>query len=113
MPEASARARHQPAPSASARQAGGGRDFFLLRLLRGPTRTRARVYVGAALAAVMAAIIVNALALQHARHPSPFFAVGEAYWDFAQTSDDQVRDLLRAAEEATSGLSARQGPVRQ
>jgi predicted phosphoribosyltransferase len=45
--------------------------------------------------------------------PSPFFAVGEAYWDFAQTSDDQVRDLLRAAEEATSGLSARQGPVRQ
>jgi erythromycin esterase-like protein/predicted phosphoribosyltransferase len=29
--------------------------------------------------------------------PSPFFAVGASYWDFAQTSDDEVRDLLRAA----------------
>jgi predicted phosphoribosyltransferase len=45
--------------------------------------------------------------------PSPFFAVGEAYWDFAQTSDDEVRDLLRAAEKTTSGASARQGSVRQ
>ncbi|NMH97067.1 erythromycin esterase family protein [Pseudonocardia acidicola] len=29
--------------------------------------------------------------------PSPFFAVGESYWDFAQTTDEEVRDLLRAA----------------
>ncbi|MCU1458576.1 MAG: Erythromycin esterase [Actinomycetia bacterium] len=29
--------------------------------------------------------------------PSPFFAVGQAYWDFTQTTDDEVRDLLRAA----------------
>jgi len=31
--------------------------------------------------------------------PSPFFAVGNSYWDFTQTTDDEVRDLLRAAEE--------------
>ena len=29
--------------------------------------------------------------------PSPFFAVGQHYWDFTQTTDDEVRDLLRAA----------------
>jgi erythromycin esterase-like protein/predicted phosphoribosyltransferase len=29
--------------------------------------------------------------------PSPFFAVGQSYWNFAQTSDDEVRALLRAA----------------
>lgn len=29
--------------------------------------------------------------------PSPFFAVGQSYWDFTQTTDDEVRELLRAA----------------
>ncbi len=29
--------------------------------------------------------------------PSPFFAVGNSYWDFTQTTDDEVRDLLREA----------------
>jgi erythromycin esterase-like protein/predicted phosphoribosyltransferase len=29
--------------------------------------------------------------------PSPFFAVGQSYWDFDQTTDDEVRELLRAA----------------
>ncbi|MEV8638660.1 phosphoribosyltransferase [Streptosporangium sp. NPDC051023] len=29
--------------------------------------------------------------------PSPFMAVGLSYWDFAQTTDREVRDLLRAA----------------
>ncbi len=29
--------------------------------------------------------------------PSPFLAVGRAYWDFSQTTDDEVRRLLRAA----------------
>jgi predicted phosphoribosyltransferase len=32
-----------------------------------------------------------------ARTPSPFLAVGEWYRDFAQTTDKEVRDLLRAA----------------
>ena len=29
--------------------------------------------------------------------PSPFFAVGASYWDFTQTTDEEVRNLLRAA----------------
>jgi erythromycin esterase-like protein/predicted phosphoribosyltransferase len=29
--------------------------------------------------------------------PSPFFAVGQHYWDFTQTSDDEVRSLLSEA----------------
>jgi erythromycin esterase-like protein/predicted phosphoribosyltransferase len=29
--------------------------------------------------------------------PSPFVAVGASYWDFTQTSDDEVRELLRNA----------------
>jgi erythromycin esterase-like protein len=29
--------------------------------------------------------------------PAPFLAVGASYWDFAQTTDEEVRDLLRAA----------------
>jgi erythromycin esterase-like protein/predicted phosphoribosyltransferase len=32
--------------------------------------------------------------------PSPFFAVGASYWDFTQTTDEEVRDLLRAAPGA-------------
>ncbi|WP_099020477.1 erythromycin esterase family protein [Mycolicibacterium palauense] len=28
--------------------------------------------------------------------PTPFLAVGESYWDFSQTSDDEVRSLLSA-----------------
>jgi predicted phosphoribosyltransferase len=36
--------------------------------------------------------------------PSPFFAVGQSYYDFAQTTDDEVRELLRDA------WSARQEP---
>jgi erythromycin esterase-like protein/predicted phosphoribosyltransferase len=36
--------------------------------------------------------------------PSPFLAVAASYWDFAQTTDEEVRDLLRAAQ--TSGHSA-------
>jgi erythromycin esterase-like protein/predicted phosphoribosyltransferase len=37
--------------------------------------------------------------------PSPFYAVGASYWDFAQTTDEEVRDLLRAA--ATSAPARR------
>ncbi|MDQ4033639.1 MAG: erythromycin esterase family protein, partial [Actinomycetota bacterium] len=32
--------------------------------------------------------------------PSPFFAVGQSYWDFTQTTDEEVRDLLRAAAQS-------------
>jgi erythromycin esterase-like protein len=33
--------------------------------------------------------------------PSPFRAVGESYWDFAQVTDEQVRDLLGGAAMTT------------
>jgi predicted phosphoribosyltransferase len=29
--------------------------------------------------------------------PSPFVAVGQSYWDFTQTTDDEVRELLRVS----------------
>jgi predicted phosphoribosyltransferase len=32
--------------------------------------------------------------------PSPFFAVGHSYWDFTQTTDDEVRELLRAGHRS-------------
>src|SRR6478672_7526002 len=34
--------------------------------------------------------------------PTPFLAVGESFWDFRQTTDDEVRDLL---DTPTTGLS--------
>jgi putative phosphoribosyl transferase len=49
--------------------------------------------------------------------PEPFFAVGQWYWDFEQTSDDEVVDLLgKAARPAGASLSGRstdtEGPDR-
>jgi hypothetical protein len=42
--------------------------------------------------------------------PSPFFAVGQSYWDFTQTTDEEVRDLLRAAARAPGGAAGNGGP---
>ena len=43
--------------------------------------------------------------------PSPFFAVGQHYWDFTQTTDEEVRDLLRAAgRPARLPLASRSPP---
>ena len=42
--------------------------------------------------------------------PSPFLAVGQSYWDFAQTTDEEVRDFLRAAATARPAAGA-QGPT--
>ena len=41
--------------------------------------------------------------------PSPFFAVGQSYWDFSQTTDEEVRDLLRAASTSRPGGAGAQG----
>ncbi|MET8177702.1 erythromycin esterase family protein [Streptomyces sp. NPDC005336] len=41
--------------------------------------------------------------------PSPFFAVGASYWDFTQTTDQEVRDLLRAASRRPAAPGP-QGP---
>ncbi len=35
--------------------------------------------------------------------PEPFFAVGQWYQDFSQTSDDEVRDLLERSRAGVSG----------
>ncbi len=43
--------------------------------------------------------------------PSPFFAVGASYWDFTQVTDEEVRDLLRAAATSRSAEGAAQGPT--
>ncbi|XVQ85889.1 erythromycin esterase family protein [Microbispora siamensis] len=32
--------------------------------------------------------------------PTPFFSMGESYWNFTQTPDEEVRELLRAATSA-------------
>jgi erythromycin esterase-like protein/predicted phosphoribosyltransferase len=42
--------------------------------------------------------------------PSPFFAVGQQYWDFTQTTDDEVRDLLRAAWSSRPSRPDQKGP---
>jgi erythromycin esterase-like protein/predicted phosphoribosyltransferase len=41
--------------------------------------------------------------------PSPFFAVGASYWDFTQTTDEEVRDLLRAAAASRPAAPGAQG----
>jgi erythromycin esterase-like protein/predicted phosphoribosyltransferase len=41
--------------------------------------------------------------------PSPFLAVGHSYWDFTQTTDEEVRELLRAAAAAGPVAEGGQG----
>ena len=43
--------------------------------------------------------------------PSPFFAVGNSYWDFTQTTDEEVRDLLRAASGSRPAAGSAPGPT--
>jgi erythromycin esterase-like protein len=43
--------------------------------------------------------------------PAPFLAVGSSYWDFTQTTDDEVRDLLRAAPGTPPGAGTEHGPA--
>jgi hypothetical protein len=75
LPEILARVRHDAVLSGAARRASRRRAVLAFALLRRVLPAGARGYGVAALAAMMAGILVNALTLQHARHPSPFFAV--------------------------------------
>ncbi len=43
--------------------------------------------------------------------PSPFTAVGESYWDFAQTTDGEVRNLLRAGPASTPAATSTPAPA--
>jgi predicted phosphoribosyltransferase len=47
-----------------------------------------------------------------ARTPQPFYAVGLWYEDFSQTTDEEVRDLLRRAEQKAAARQATQGSAR-
>jgi Putative peptidoglycan binding domain len=73
--EALARVRHDAVLSRAARGTSRRRAVLALALLWRVLPARARGWAVAALAAMMAGIIVNALTLQRARHPSPFFTV--------------------------------------
>ena len=75
MPEASARLRPDPTLAGRSRPAAGRKSAAVVAAaLRRLGATPARGYAAAALTAALVGIVVNALALQHARHPAPFFA---------------------------------------
>ena len=75
MPEALARAHHDSVLSGPARSGPRtGHAGFAAATFRRLRSLPARGYAGAALAAVLTEIVVNALTLQHERHPAPFFA---------------------------------------
>ena len=75
MPEASARLRPEPTLAGRSRPATGRKSAAVVAAAwRRLSATPARGYAAAALTAALVGIVVNALALQHARHPAPFFA---------------------------------------
>jgi hypothetical protein len=76
LPEASARLRSDPTLAGRSRSEAGRKSFaaVVVSLWRRLGATPARGYAAAALTAALVGIVVNALALQHARHPAPFFA---------------------------------------
>lgn len=45
--------------------------------------------------------------------PHPFLAVGESYWEFAQVTDEEVRELLRTPTTAGSPTAMTQSPADQ
>ena len=74
MPEASARLRHEPTLVGRTRPAAERKSSAVVAsALQRLGATPARGYAAAALTAALVGIVVNALALQHARHPAPFF----------------------------------------
>jgi Putative peptidoglycan binding domain len=75
LPEASARLRSDSTLVGRSRPATGRKSAAIVAsALRRLGATPARGYAAAALTAALVGIVVNALALQHARHPAPFFA---------------------------------------
>lgn len=66
--------------------------------LRRPARVVVAVPVAAASTCAEIARVADEVIC--ARTPEPFYAVGAWYRDFSQTSDDEVREILRRAAEA-------------
>jgi predicted phosphoribosyltransferase len=69
---------------------------------KGPARIIVAVPVGAA--STCEALQTVADEVVCVRTPEPFAAVGLWYDDFSQTTDEEVRDLLRRAEDVTSAV---------
>jgi len=67
------RPRHDGVALNSLRAVGSARFGGARRWLRRLTPSRPRAFAGAALAATMVGIVINAVTLQHARHPNPLF----------------------------------------
>jgi len=80
--------------------------------------TPARGYAAAALTAALVGIVVNALALQHARHPAPFFArtpvvaAAPASTPAPAPAQAVIPAAAQAAAETTSAPAAPTPPTR-
>ncbi len=74
-------------------------------------REAARIVVAVPAAPASTCAEMRALAdeVVCATTPSPFLAVGNSYWDFEQTSDEEVRRLLRDAAALQPAPSSRNG----
>ena len=73
MIEALAQVRNDPALSFVGKPRPSGRGL-IGNIAKQARRLKPRVYLGAALVAVLIGIGVNALVMQHGRHPAPLFA---------------------------------------
>jgi hypothetical protein len=100
------------------RPAAGGKSAVVAAALRRLSATPARGYAAAALTAALVGIVVNALALQHARHPAPFFAHAPAVAAAAAPNPTQVpaqvsaQGSAQAAAETTAAPAAPTPPAR-
>ena len=102
MPEASARIRPAPATAGRSRTPPGGK--IAVAALKRLGATPPRGYAAAALTAALIGIVVNALALQHARHPAPFFV--------HESATAPIAPVAPAAPIAASNASAPTPPTR-
>jgi predicted phosphoribosyltransferase len=68
-----------------------------IQALRKLQPARIVVAVPAASSSICSALAAEVDEVVCASTPLPFYAVGQAYWDFTQTTDEQVTDRLRAA----------------
>jgi hypothetical protein len=110
LPEASARLRSNPTLIGRQRPAAGRKSVAVAAAaLRRLGATPARGYAAAALTAALVGIVVNALALQHARHPAPFFARAPIETASAPLS---TQAPAQAAAEATDAPVAPTPPAR-
>ncbi|WP_214109175.1 erythromycin esterase family protein [Acrocarpospora catenulata] len=77
--------------------ATGASMHAAVRALRSLRPGRIVVAVPAAPESTCAELAAEVDEVVCAATPSPFVAVGHSYWDFTRTTDEEVRDLLRAA----------------